>query len=62
VFDISRSQVRRDLAGGGFYIATESGWEKLGAAADDVLEADGVPAIAKLKHGKRDVRIVELAS
>lgn len=59
-FGLSRSVVRRDLAGGGFYVRTGGQWQRIPAAADAVFEADGVPARAVLRHGKRDVRAWEV--
>lgn len=61
-FGLSRSAVRRDLAGGGFYVLAGGAWQRIPAADDDVFEADGVPARAVLRHGKRDVRTWECPS
>ena len=56
VFGMSRSAVRRDLSAGAFYIRGD-GWTRV--EPDDMFEAPGRPAVAILRHGKRDVRLAE---
>lgn len=58
-FGMSRSEVRRKLAEGAFYIAKD-GWQRIPNKEDDCLEADGTPARAVLRFGKRRMEVAIL--